>query len=86
MKFQLIRGHLRENRSKVIAGTVGVILISALLVFAALFRVDKIAVVGGSRYSIDEIKEMAMKNPLAKNTALITLFLSHMDMEEVPFL
>ena len=60
--------------------------ISILLLFFALFRVDHVLIVGSTRYTDAEIRSYAMKNILTHNTMLTSWFYDHKDVENIPFL
>ena len=57
----------------------------ALLLFFALFKVDSVSVVGSTRYSDEEIRQMAMGSPLDSNTLLAIWFHRHQEAEDIPF-
>ena len=57
----------------------------ALLAFFFLFRVDKVYVVGNTRYTDEEVKEYVMTTPLTSNTVLAMLFERHKNAENIPF-
>ena len=59
------------------AGAVAAIVLLALLAFFFLFRVDKVYVVGNTRYTDEEVKEYVMTTPLTSNTVLAMLFERH---------
>lgn len=67
------------------AGAVAAIVLLALLAFFFLFRVDKVYVVGNTRYTDEEVKEYVMTTPLTSNTVLAMLFERHKNAENIPF-
>lgn len=85
---------MKKRRSKIVltkdgkklaaCASVGVVLL-ALLLFFALFRVDNVSVVGSTRYSDEEIRQMALGSPLDSNTLLAVWFHRHQEAEDIPF-
>lgn len=86
MKRRRSKIQLTESGKKLVRyvslGTV----ISILLLFFALFRVDHVLIVGSTRYTEAEIRRYAMKNILTHNTMLTSWFHDHKDVENIPFL
>ena len=52
------------------------VLFAALLAFFGLFYITEVEVVGNSRYTEEQISEMALQGPLAYNTVLMSVFKS----------
>lgn len=76
---------LTKDGKKVAAcAAVGAVLL-ALLLFFAMFKVDNVSVVGSTRYSDEEIRQMAMGSPLDSNTLLAVWFHRHQEAEDIAF-
>ena len=76
---------LTKAGKKAVACAVAGAAVLALLLFFVLFRVTKVEVVGSTRYTDKQIREYAMDHPLTSNTLLASLFKSHMEAEDIPF-
>lgn len=70
----------------IVAGTVAAGLITGVLVFWNLFYIRDVEVVGNTRYTSEEIREMAMGGFLEQNSVYLSVFRSHIDMDDVAFL
>lgn len=85
MKKRFRRIELTKEGKMITAGAVAAIVLLALLAFFFLFRVDKVYVVGNTRYTDEEVKEYVMTTPLTSNTVLAMLFERHKNAENIPF-
>ena len=85
MKKRRVKIVLTKDGKKVAACAAAVVVLLALLLFFALFKVDSVSVVGSTRYSDEEIRQMAMGSPLDSNTLLAIWFHRHQEAEDIPF-
>ena len=85
MKKRRVKIVLTKEWKKVAACAAAVVVLLALLLFFALFKVDSVSVVGSTRYSDEEIRQMAMGSPLDSNTLLAIWFHRHQEAEDIPF-
>lgn len=85
MKKRRVKIVLTKDGKKVAACAAAVVVLLALLLFFALFKVDSVSVVGSTRYSDEEIRQMAMGSPLDSNTLLAVWFHRHQEAEDIPF-
>lgn len=85
MKKRRVKIVLTKEGKKVAACAAAVVVLLALLLFLALFKVDSVSVVGSTRYSDEEIRQMAMGSPLDSNTLLAVWFHRHQEAEDIPF-
>lgn len=76
---------LTKEGKYITAGAAAGILLLALLLFFSLFRVDKVYVIGSTRYTDEEVKEYVMTSPLTSNTVLAMVFQRHKDAEDLAF-
>lgn len=76
---------LTKEGKKLVAGVAAGVVLLAILLFFALFKVDTVLVVGSTRYSDEEIRQMALDTPLDTNTLLAVLFHSHIEAEDIAF-
>ena len=83
MKKRFRRIELTKEGKMITAGAVAAIVLLALLAFFFLFRVDKVYVVGNTRYTDEEVKEYVMTTPLTSNTVLAMLFERHKNAENM---
>ena len=61
MKKRFRRIELTKEGKMITAGAVAAIVLLALLAFFFLFRVDKVYVVGNTRYTDEEVKERCLR-------------------------
>ena len=85
MKKRRVKIVLTKEGKKVAACAAAVVVLLALLLFFALFKVDSVSVVGSTRYSDEEIRQMAMGSPLDSNTLLAVWLHRHQEAEDIPF-
>lgn len=85
MKKRRVKIVLTKDGKKVAACAAAVVVLLALLLFFALFKVDSVSVVGSTRYSDEEIRQMAMGSPLDSNTLLAVWLHRHQEAEDIPF-
>ena len=85
MKKRRVKIVLTKEGKKVAACAAAVVVLLALLLFFALFKVDSVSVVGSTRYSDEELRQMAMGSPLDSNTLLAIWFHRHQEAEDIPF-
>lgn len=76
---------LTKEGKYITAGAAAGILLLALLLFFSMFRVDKVYVIGSTRYTDEEVKEYVMTSPLTSNTVLAMLFQRHKDAGNLAF-
>ena len=85
MKKRRVKIVLTKDGKKVAACAAAVVVLLALLLFFALFKVDSVSVVGSTRYSDEEIRQMAMGSPLDSNTLLAVWLHRQQEAEDIPF-
>lgn len=76
----------RKKTKRLIAACTAGGLVLAVLLFFEIFRVRNVEVTGNTRYTAEEIQDMALTGPLSTNTILLTTFRSVRDMSEIPFM
>ncbi len=74
----------KDGKKVAVCAAAGVALL-ALLLFFILFKVDSVDVVGSTRYSDEEIRQMALGSPLDSNTLLAVWFHRHQEAEDIAF-
>lgn len=74
-----------RKTKKMIKGSIAGFILAAIIFFVAYFHVDTVEVMGSSYYTEDEIKDMVLKGPLAKNSVLAPMLYSKNDTEDIPF-
>ncbi|MGN0314151.1 MAG: cell division protein FtsQ/DivIB [Fusicatenibacter sp.] len=75
----------RKKKWKLAAAFSGGVGLGVLL-FLGAFQVRHVEVNGNTRYTEEEVREMAMEDSLAFNTFLLTTFHSRVDMGSIPFM
>lgn len=74
-----------RKHKKAILGTLGAVLLAGLVFFFSYFHVTKVEVMGTSRYTDEQVKEMALQGVFTDNSVLAVLLHSRVDVEGVPF-
>ena len=74
-----------RKHKKAILGTLGAVLLAGLVFFFSYFHVTKVEVMGTSRYTDEQVKEMALRGAFTDNSVLSVLLHSRVDVEGVPF-
>lgn len=74
-----------RKHKKAILGTLGAVLLAGLVFFFSYFHVTKVEVMGTSRYTDEQVKEMALRGAFTDNSVLAVLLHSRVDVEGVPF-
>ncbi|MDY2939270.1 MAG: FtsQ-type POTRA domain-containing protein [Fusicatenibacter sp.] len=85
MKQKKVRKISRKKKLKLAAACAGGVGLGMLL-FLGAFQVRHVEVTGNTRYTEEEIREMAMEDSLSFNTFLLTTFHSKVDMSSIPFM
>lgn len=70
------RPPVSKKTKKIMAGVIGVGILTALIVFFSYYKVDSVEVRGTSHYTDEEVKKMVLRGPLASNSVLAPLFYS----------
>lgn len=73
-------------RRRKIIGTLAAILLVGVFFFFTFFRVTKVEVLGTTRYSAEEVKNMALTGAFTDNSVLAVLLHGTIDVENVPFI
>lgn len=74
---------LTQSGKQAAAGIAVGAVVLALLIFFLLFNVNRVEVVGSTKYTDAEIKEYALKSPLTSNSLLAGWFSSHIEAEKI---
>ncbi len=74
-----------QKTKKIIAGSIVGFVLAAVIFFVVYFHVDTVEVMGSGYYTEDEIKEMVLKGPMAKNSVLAPMLYSKSNTEDIPF-
>ena len=72
-----------RKHKKAILGTLGAVLLAGLVFFFSYFHVTKVEVMGTSRYTDEQVKEMALQGVFTDNSVLAVLLHSRVDVEGV---
>ena len=63
-----------RKHKKAILGTLGAVLLAGLVFFFSYFHVTKVEVMGTSRYTDEQVKEMALQGAFTDNSVLALLW------------
>lgn len=77
---------LDKKRRKKSIGIFCAILLAGVVFFFSYFHVTKVEVMGTTRYSDEEVKQMALQGIFTDNSVLAVLLHSKIDVEDVPFI
>ena len=83
IRFQKVE-FTKEGKQAAAGIGVGIVVL-ALLAFFLLFKVERIEIVGSTKYTDQEIKEYALSSPLTSNTVFAMMLKKHMEAENIPF-
>ena len=73
-----------RKHKKAILGTLGAVLLAGLVFFFSYFHVTKVEVMGTSRYTDEQVKEMALQGAFTDNSVLaVLLHSSHVRWRQV---
>ena len=72
-----------RKHKKAILGTLGAVLLAGLVFFFSYFHVTKVEVMGTSRYTDEQVKEMALQGVFTDNSVLAVLLHSRVDRTRV---
>ena len=75
-----------KNILKIVVVSMLLLLVVSILAFFIVFHVREIEVVGNTRYTEQEIRDMALTGPFAANSLLITWLKGSQDDIDIPFL
>lgn len=70
---------------RMIIGGLIALVFASVIIFFVYFHVDTVEVMGSSYYSEDEIKEMVLRGPMAKNSVLAPMLYTKHDTDDIPF-
>ena len=75
----------KKTRRLILLSAAGAVLL-ALLLFWGLFYITEVEVVGNTRYTAQEIEDMALDGFFSHNSILLYTFSRHMNLEDIPFM
>ena len=75
----------KKTRRLILLSAAGAVLL-ALLLFWGLFYITEVEVVGNTRYTAQEIEDMALDGFFSHNSILLSTFSRHMNLEDIPFM
>ncbi|WP_373216028.1 cell division protein FtsQ/DivIB [Ruminococcus sp. 5_1_39BFAA] len=76
---------ISKKTKKMIWGALAAVILAGIIFFFAYFRVTSVELMGSTRYSDEEIKELALQGPFSDNSILAALLYAHKEVEDVPF-
>lgn len=86
MKNRKKKSRFSKKVRRMLAAGIAAAVLSGLLIFGILFYPSNVEVVGNTRYTEAEIRDMAMTGPLALNTLLLSRFKEHIPLEHIAFM
>lgn len=76
----------KKTKMQMAAGIIVSSVVLAVLVFLTMYKVERVEVIGSTRYTEKQIQEYALTNPLTSNTVFAVLFFHEIKAEDIPFL
>ena len=71
---------------KIVLASIALILVLSILSFLIIFYIKEVEIVGSTRYTDDEIKDMALTGTFATNSVLVTWLDGNQEVTDIPFL
>jgi len=71
---------------KIVLASILLVLVLSILSFLLIFHIREVEVVGSTRYTDAEIKDMALVGPFATNSVLVTWLDGNQEVTDIPFL
>ena len=79
------RPPMSKKTKKIMAGVIGVGILTALIVFFSYYKVDSVEVRGTDHYTDEEVKSMVLRGPLASNSVLAPLVYSTTNTDDIAY-
>ena len=79
------RPPVSKKTKKIMAGVIGVGILTALIVFFSYYKVDSVEVRGTDHYTDEEVKSMVLRGPLASNSVLAPLVYSTTNTDDIAY-
>ena len=79
------RKKMNKTLFRIIVGGAALAVCIALIVFLTVYHVDDVEIVGNTRNSEEEVKDVALSGPLASNSFLLSVFRKNVVTDELPF-
>ena len=76
---------MNKTLFRIIVGGAALAVCIALIVFLTVYHVDDVEIVGNTRNSEEEVKDVALSGPLASNSFLLSVFRKNVVTDELPF-
>lgn len=85
MKFSRDGRKLNKKARRIIISSILFLLCVGILSFILVFHVEEVEVMGNTRYTEEEMKEMVLKGPFASNSLIISWLKGNQKTEDIPF-
>ena len=85
MKFSRGGRKLNKKVKRIIISSILFLLCVGILSFILIFHVENVEVMGNTRYTEDEMKEMVLTGPFASNSLIISWLKGNQKTEDIPF-
>lgn len=79
------RKKMNKTLFRLLAGLAALAVCIGLIVFLVVFHVDSVEIVGNTRNSEDEVRDVVLTGPLASNSFLLSTFKKTVVTDELPF-
>jgi len=85
--MKLSRGMQKLNKKtkRIIIGSILLFFCVGILSFIMIFHVEDVEVMGNTRYTEEEMKEMVLKGPFSSNSLIISWLKGNRKTEDIPF-
>lgn len=85
MRASRYRKKINKKILRIILGSILLLVCAGVLTFLLAFHVETVEVVGNTRYTEEEMKEVVLKGPFATNALLISWLKGKQDTKDIPF-
>lgn len=80
-----IEWNIEENKGKIIIGSVAAALLACLIFFFTFFKVENVEVMDSNYYTKEEVKQMALRGPMAANSVLAPILYTTDEAGDIAF-
>ena len=80
-----IEWNIEENKGKIIIGSVAAALLACVIFFFTFFKVENVEVMDSNYYTKEEVKQMALRGPMAANSVLAPILYTTDEAGDIAF-
>lgn len=85
MRASQYRKKIDKKILRIILGSILLLVCAGILTFLLVFHIEDVEVVGNTRYTEEEMRDVVLKGPLATNAFLLSWLKGSQDTKDIPF-